>query len=61
MHPSTIRLTLPPARSYNWMGLFRADPAFFVGAITLFALMVPTTAAALLDSREFQGVDIWDK
>jgi hypothetical protein len=60
MH-STIRLNLPPARAYNFLGLFRADPAFFVGAITLFALMVPTTIAALLDSREFQGVDIWDK
>lgn len=61
---SAIILSGPALRPTPLAGLaaFRAaEPRLFdLGAILLLA-MVPTALAGVLDGREFQGVDIWDK
>ena len=41
--------------------LFRREPLFAGSALVFAALMVPTTFALLIDTRTFQGINVWIK
>lgn len=51
----------PSPRPFLGLQIFATDPLFAITGAALLLMMVPTAAVALLDAREFQGVDIWDK
>jgi hypothetical protein len=49
------------AAPMSWVNLFRHGPIFAATAIVLVAMMAPTVAALVLDSRTLNGVNVWVK
>ncbi len=56
---SVTRPASLPAMSLT--GLFSAHPLFLGASVALLLSMVPVLAAMVLDDRQFNGVNIWDK
>ncbi len=50
-----------PDASSPVSAVFRREPVFAGAALFLLVAMVPTTFALLLDSRTFQGINVWIK
>jgi hypothetical protein len=65
----TMVLTAPRGNSATqahspaqWLAeLFRREPVFAAGAALIMAAMAPTLFAMLVDTRQFNGINAWDK
>jgi hypothetical protein len=51
----------PGAGGSALAGFYRREPVFTIAGLAILGLMLPTAAAAVLDERMFQGIDIWEK
>ena len=46
----------------GWLSeLFRREPAFAAGTVLIALLMAPTLFAMAADTRQFNGINVWDK
>jgi hypothetical protein len=55
------RIARLQARLPAWLRALEIEPRLMAAALAMLALAIPTTLAALIDPRLFQGVDPWIK
>lgn len=62
MSAIAFRSELPFAEADGWLArIRRAEPRFFGLALLMLMAMAPTSFAALVDRRDFLGIDVWIK